>query len=305
MKKVIITGPTGAIGIALINELISYGIFVTAVCHKGSIRINNLPKSKYLEILECDLEELSKAQCYLPKEYDVFFHFAWACTVGASRDNVDAQIKNIRYTIEAVELASELGCKRFIGAGSQAEYGRYDGVLKPETPVNPENGYGIAKLCAGQLSRIRCQQLGIEHIWARILSVYGPYDGEKTLISQLINAMIDGEKFQCTKAEQVWDYIYSKDIARAFRLIAQKGIANKVYCVGNGVGRELREYILEIRDAINPNAEIGFGDVAYGNKQVMYLCADISELTQDTGFVPHYTFEEGIRETIDWVKERG
>ena len=63
-------------------------------------------------------------------------------------------------------------------------------------------------------------------------------------------------------------------------------------------------YTIEaIRNAINPSLPIGFGEVEYYPGQVMYLCADTSSLTGDTGFAPEYTFEQGIRETVDWFRE--
>lgn len=71
----------------------------------------------------------------------------------------------------------------FVGAGSQAEYGRVNHALTPDTPCFPENGYGMAKLCAGQMSRVECEKLGLVHIWPRILSVYGPYDGKNAMIT--------------------------------------------------------------------------------------------------------------------------
>ena len=55
-------------------------------------------------------------------------------------------------------------------------------------------------------------------------------------------------------------------------------------------------------DAIDPSLDIGFGEVDYYPGQVMYLCADISALTEDTGFVPEYDFETGIKETVEWYK---
>jgi nucleoside-diphosphate-sugar epimerase len=100
----------------------------------------------------------------------------------------------------------------------------------------------------------------------------------------------------------MWDFLYAKDAGRAFYLLGESGIAGKTYCIGSGIARPLREYIEKIRDAVDPKASVGFGDVPYSPKQVMYLCADISELTADTGFTPEYTFEQGIRETVDWIK---
>lgn len=58
IKNVIITGPTGAVGIALINECIKNGISVTAVCRKSSKRIDHLPKSQLVKVVECNLDEL-------------------------------------------------------------------------------------------------------------------------------------------------------------------------------------------------------------------------------------------------------
>lgn len=303
MKKAIITGPTGAIGIALIQELVKQGVRVTAVCHRDSKRINRIPKHELVETTECDLDELFSLTELLEQDYDVFYHFAWACTVGDSRNNVEAQLENLQYTIDAVEVAALLGCKKFVGAGSQAEYGRYEGMLHSGVPVFPENGYGIAKLCAGQMSRLRSKQLGMEHVWTRVLSVYGPYDGEKTLIISLIRQFLSGERPKCTAGEQIWDYIFSKDAARAFYLIGESGKDGKTYCIGSGKGIPLKEYIDTIKNQIDEKLEVGLGDIPYGEKQVMHLCADISELQADTGFEPEYSFEEGIKETIAWCKK--
>lgn len=301
MKRIIITGPTGAIGMALIQKCVEMGVEVTAVCHRGSARIANIPVSDKVNVVECDLDEIRMLPDILQGTYDVFFHFAWACTAGEGRNNIDAQEKNIRYAMDAVEAAGELRCECFIGAGSQAEYGRYEGRLNADVPVFPENGYGIAKLCAGQLSRIRCSQLGIRHIWFRILSVYGKYDGEQTMIMSSIRKMLAGESPEYTPAGQMWDYLYSEDAAEALYLAAERGGDGAIYCLGSGHARPLKEYIEIIRDEIDPLLPIKFGAIPYGDKQVMHLCADITDLQRDTGFVPGVGFKEGIREVVKWM----
>jgi nucleoside-diphosphate-sugar epimerase len=233
---------------------------------------------------------------------DVFYHFSWDGTFGESRNDLYTQNFNVKCALDAVKAAQEMGCNTFIGAGSQAEYGRFEGKLNASTPAFPENGYGIAKLCAGQMTRLECEKRGLRHIWTRVLSVYGPYDGSATMVMSTIGKLLRGEKPSCTAGEQMWDFLYTGDAGRAFYLLGESGIAGKTYCIGSGNARPLREYIEKIRDAVNLQAQIGFGDVPYSEKQVMYLCADISDLTADTGFLPEYTFEQGIRETVDWVK---
>ena len=189
MKKAVITGATGMIGITLINYLLEKNIGVLAIIRENSSNKSKLPRNKNLKIVECNLNNLNNLdveEC----DYDVFYHFAWDGTFGDDRNNLYKQNLNIKYTLDAVELANRLGCKTFIGAGSQAEYGRVSGLISPDTSTFPENGYGIAKLAAGQMSRIYSKKYNIKHIWTRIFSVYGPYDGEKTMVMSSLRNMI-------------------------------------------------------------------------------------------------------------------
>lgn len=303
--RIVVSGPTGAIGQALIEECIRNKTDVLAICHKGSDRISLIPRSTYVTILELDLDEydsLISEEMVKYGKYDIFYHLAWNGTFGDARNNVDTQYKNVGYAISAVKLAKLFGCTTFVGAGSQAEYGRVDGKLSAVTPAFPENGYGIAKLCAGQMTRLACNQLGIKHIWTRILSVYGPYDGDKTMVMSTIRQFLNGQIPKFTKGEQQWDYLYSKDAGRAMYLIGEKGIGGKIYPIGSGKTRMLREYIQCIRDSIDTTLHMDIGAIPYAEKQVMYLCADISELKKDTGFEPAISFEEGIRETVEWIR---
>ena len=302
IRSAVITGPTGAIGTALCRELAQNGITVYAVCRPNSPRAAAVPLHENIQLVECDVAQLDMLPELIPGGADAFFHFAWAHTIGPGRNDMPAQIENIRYTIDAVRAAKAIGCQIFLGAGSQAEYGRVEGVLKPDTPCFPENGYGMAKLCAGQMSRVECEKLGIDHIWVRILSVYGPGDGSATMISNVIRQLKAGQKPALTAGVQLWDYLYSGDAAKAFYLLALHGVSGKIYPLGSGVARPLREYVEQLRDAIDPSLALGFGEVPYGPLQVMHLQADISELQEDTGFGPDVLFCDGIRKTIHSVQ---
>lgn len=298
----VVTGPTGAIGTALCLELASNGISVIAVCRPGSHRAAAVPQHPLIRRVECDVTQLDRLPELISESVDCFYHLAWAHTIGPGRNDMPAQIDNIRFCIDAVHAAKALGCKVFVGAGSQAEYGRVEGILKTDTPCNPENGYGIAKLCAGQMSRIECEKLGIDHIWARILSVYGPGDGPNTMISSVIRQLLAGEKPALTAGIQQWDYLYSGDAAKAFRLMGLYGVSGRTYVLGSGHAQPLKTYVEQLRDAIDPSLGLGFGEVPYGALQVMHLQADISALQEDTGFSPETVFDTGIRNTINSYK---
>lgn len=298
MKRAIVTGATGAVGTALIKELINNNIEVLVFCRKGSARNANIPVNPLVHTMYCDLTELSQIENSTGKTYDTFYHFAWMGTTGDARNDMYLQNRNVRYALDAVGAASRFGCKKFIGAGSQAEYGRVEGVLKPDTPAFPEMGYGIAKLCAGQMTREYSHQLGMEHIWVRILSVYGPNDGAQSMVMSTINKLKKGEVPQFTKGEQMWDYLYSGDAAKAFFLLGDKGIDGKTYVLGSGTARPLAEYIKNIRDVVNPNAEIALGAIPYSPKQVMHLEADINDIKNDTGWIPTTQYKAGIKKII-------
>lgn len=299
MQRAILTGATGAVGVALIKELVSHNVEILVFCREGSKRNEQIPEHKLVTKRYCSLSELTNVQNDTGKTYDVFYHFAWEGTTGTARNDMYLQNQNVKYALDAVAAAKRFGCHTFIGAGSQAEYGRVEGILKPDTPTFPEMGYGIGKLCAGQMTREYAHQLGIKHIWTRILSIYGPNDGAQSMVMSTINKLKNGEVPQFTKGEQMWDYLYSGDAAEAFRLLGERGADGKIYVLGSGKVRPLAEYIKEIRDIVKPNAEIALGALPYREKQVMHLQADITELQKDVGFYPQTEFSKGIRRLID------
>lgn len=308
MKRILIDGPTGVIGMSLIQNCIENGTQVTALCHKNSKRTALLPKHPLVSVVEADLSDYrdmaERFRCRGSGEpgYDAFYHFAWNGTFGDTRNDMALQTQNIQYSLDAVELAEALECKAFIGAGSQAEYGRVEGMLMPDTPTFPENGYGMAKLCAGAMTRQMCESRGIRHVWVRILSVYGCYDGAYTMIMSALDRMQAGEETVFTLGEQQWDYLNGRDAARAMYLIGERGVSGRTYVLGSGRARPLREYLEILAGMTHYERPLGLGKLPYAPKQVMYLCADISELTKDTGFVPEVSFEEGIRELAAWRK---
>lgn len=302
MKHIVVTGATSMIGAALIEECMKHDTEVYAVVRVSSGKQSRLPSGPKLHLVDCDLENLDCLPEKIPEKCDTFYHIAWGNTGERRNKSTELQSRNIFYTLQAVRAAAELGCRRFIGAGSQAEYGPMDvEKISPDSPVNPSTPYGASKLAAGHLAGMLCRELGMECIWPRIFSVYGKYEKETTMVASGLRKMLAGEPTEFTPAMQRWDYLYSRDAGRAFYLIGEKGKGGSVYCVGSGQARPLKEYIEEMA-ALTGAGKPGIGAKPYPPGAVMNLCADIGTLTGDTGFIPEYTFEQGIRETIEWIK---
>lgn len=301
MKRVFITGATSMIGVAFVKQCIQKEVYVTAIDRYNSVNSKRIPESRYVEIADCDLDYMSKYTS--SKQFDAFYHFAWSNTDKNNRFDPELQEKNIQYTLDAVNLAEKLGCRAFIGAGSQAEYGISTQTILPDSPVNPVMAYGVAKYSAGKLSSLSCNRKGLRHVWGRIFSSYGLYDKQETMIMYVIDSLLKRNAPDLTMCEQLWDYIFCDDVARAFFLMGKNGGKSAVYNVASGQAKPLVEYIKIIRDCIDANLELGIGNKPYSSDQIMHLCGDISNLTEDTGFLPQTSFRDGIIQTINWYKE--
>lgn len=300
MKRIVVTGATSMIGIALIEECIKNDVEVLAIIRKNSNRLYRLPQSELLHIVECDLDELETISS--EKSYDVFYHLAWAYTSKEYRDDPILQEKNIRYTLDAVNLAKKLGCGKFVGAGSQAEYGKVDHIITPDTPVFPSTAYGMAKYAAGRLSEKLCSQYNLIHVWGRVFSVYGRYDNEGTMLDYAIERFIQKKPAQFSAATQKWDYLNEKDAGKIFFLLGEKIGVSSVYCIASGNARPLKEFIFEVKEYFGEEAECKFAEISK-NSEIFGLQADIHDLMREIGYVPETSFREGIVAMIHY-KER-
>lgn len=293
-----ITGATSMLGVATIKNCISNNISVLAFVRKGSSKIERLPSSPLVKIVECDLAQMKDFDVD-KLSADVFIHFGWAFTDKTGRNDVSKQLENVQYTIDAVHLAKKLGCRKFVGAGSQAEYGTPNTILKEDTPVNPVVPYGVAKYAAGRFAKIECEKVGMEYNWVRILSVYGTNDLPGTLISQLIYNAKNNIPMGLSGCEQTWDYLFEDDAGRAFVAIAEKGVDGKVYNLGSGVGRKLKDFVQDVIDVVNPDYVPDYGKYAYSVTQPFMLQADVSNLVDDVNWSAKIQFMDGIARILD------
>lgn len=293
MKKIIVTGATSMIGMALIESAIKEGTEVYALVRPNTNREDRIISSPLVHIINGTLENMHEIEG-LPLDCDVFYHFAWMGTGKTQRDDPAIQERNIRYTLEAVSLAKQCGCKKFVGAGSQAEYGPTEGVIDDDTRLTPMISYGMAKLAAGNLSRKLCEQLGITHIWGRIFSVYGPHDNDGTMLDYAIEQFSKREEAIFSAATQMWNYLYESDAGRIFYLIGEKVEENSVFRIANKHSQPLKLYIQEVAKIMDSENLCVFkkpdnNNTVYG----IETCDD--KLFEVIKYQPRVSFEEGIK----------
>ncbi len=283
------------IGVATIEAAIQNGVKVYAIIREGTSRKDRLPISELVEVVYGELDRLKEIS-NLPNDADVFYHFAWTGTSKAERDNPVIQEKNIKYSLDAVELAHICGCKRFIGAGSQAEYGPVYDEITEDTPYYPVIAYGVAKRAASLLTENLCSKYGMTFVWGRIFSVYGKNDNEGTMLRYAIEKFKNGDHASFSSGRQNWNYLHEKDAGEMFYRLGMSENAMGEYRIASKDTRPLREFILELADAIGTRELCEFSNdekTSPGLSTVdERLFADIGEMS----FVP---FKNGILEMIE------
>jgi UDP-glucose 4-epimerase len=300
----IITGSTGFIGSVLCNEILDHGGKVAAIVRKDSVHLSRLPQHPNLILVEGSMDNVPGWKNNLENmgiNFDVFFHMAWDGVDNQSRNSL-VQFNNINPSVETQYLAKELGCRKWVGAGSQAEYGPLNKKINETDVTLPTTFYGAAKLAVSHTSRIVGSQLGLSTVWVRIFSTFGPGDNGGWLLTDLISQLLKNEKLKLTKGEQLWDYLYVSDAASAFYSLANNQNTDGIYNIGSGQSYTIRSVVETVRNLIDPSIELTFGETPYRPDQVMHLEANIDKIKSDTGWLPSVDLTQGLTKTIEYFK---
>lgn len=302
MKKALVTGANGFVGSAVVRELLANNIEVTALDREGCN--GNIPEAA--RFMPFDLGSLSDVTPVLKElRPDIYYHLAWFGMNGATRGDASIQLKNAEWTLAALRQAHEIGCKRFVGAGSIMEYETYEAVLSQGNRPGSAYSYGAAKLAAHTLCMVEAQKLGMDIVWAEITNAYGVGENSPRLINSTLRKIMAGETPEFTSGTQYYDFVYIDDTARAFRLIGENGKPFCHYLIGSSNAKPLKEFILEIQKAVAPDMDFIFGNVPFTGVNLPLESFDCSLTEKDTGFKAEISFEDGIKRTMDWLRTSG
>lgn len=305
MKKVIVTGATGFIGSYVVKELVAHGIEVIAVIRKQAADVKQL-NNKMVTVVRCDMNEYE----YLPKliqqeSIDILYHFSWQGVYGDDLRNEQIQLENVQATLKLIDVCAKMNIPRFIGAGSIHEI---EGLLECYSNNWTDNlnlMYKTAKLTAHNMARAKAGKLGIEFIWPIITNTYGVGEKSSRLIVSVIRQLVNNQIPKLTKAEQLYDFIYITDLANAFYQLGDKGINQENYIIGSGNPKPLKEYLIQCRDIVNKDRELGFGLHDGTSIYVPEQYFDITTLKRDIDFNLRVPFDLGIRKTLEYIKQVG
>lgn len=305
MKKVMVTGADGFIGSHLVQELVENGYEVYAVVRKSSCT-GAIWENSRLHRIECDMNQYKMLLGYPElRQISAVFHFAWEGVSGAHSADYAVQLNNVKCACDLQTVASQLGIRRIVFADSIMEYEHIKAMENGICQLPLRNTYHVAKITARNLLQLRAANSGMEFIPVVISNVYGVGENSPRLINTAIRNLLARRHMSLTPGEQLYDFIYVSDAVRAIRMAAENGKNNKLYYIGNREQRPLKTFLMEMRDAIAPDMELGIGELKMQGISLEYTEIDTGAIYEDLGFEPQYTFLQGIKKTAEWMASEG
>lgn len=303
IKKAIVTGANGFVGTAVCKELIEHGVQVIAVVRHEDERNSSIAENKGVRVVHSDLSNFGSLDTIIPdRDIDIFYHFAWGGSAGSLRGDIKVQMDNVMYTCDTIKACSSIGCKRFVFASSIMEY-EIEAIMAMDMIPEINTLYCSAKVAADYMGRTIAGSLGVDYLRAVISNIYGPGEVSPRLISNSLRKMLRNEHCSFSSGDQMYDFIYITDAAKAFVAIGENGKANKTYYIGSQNPKPLKEFLIEMRNCVDPDLKIGLGEFPFSGVSLTYEEFDINAVKNDTGFVPKVSFTDGINNTIKWIKE--
>lgn len=305
MKKAIVSGSTGFIGSAFVQFLVSKGIDVLAIGRKdlnnvSQIRRNRIKDATYLQI---DMKDISNLESKISKikwnvgDDCVFFNLAWGGESKLSDLNVHAQMANVAWSLNALEISENIGCKRFIQVGTMEEAFTHKYIKLDHNKNNQYNRhviYSVAKIAAKYALKLKASNMNIDYIYVLHSHVMGEDDDKDSFLQVTLQKLVNAEDLIFSSGEQFFDVISLSDCSMGYYLICQKGKPNEEYWVGSGNPRKLREYVERMYKLFPSKKEMQFGRLPYNDIILEEEDFSIANLKDHTGYRPLMTYEETV-----------
>lgn len=305
METVMVTGANGFLGLALCRRLVECKKNVIAVVRKNKnddIFRELLTKDNF-QLIYCKMKEYENLQEKIKvQEIDICFHLAWEGTSGELRSNYQIQNENYLYSCDLLLACKKLNCKKFIFASSIMEFEIKEAVALG-LPIAQNSIYSMCKSITSDMLKLMAAIHNISYTKLIISNIYGPGEYSERLINTSLRKMINGKHCSYTEGSQMYDFIYITDAVEAFIKATFEGKDDESYYIGSLQPKPLKEFLLEMQQIACPNHSIGLGEVVFQGVSLDYEEFDVQKLKRDTGFYPKIEFGEGIKKTIEWIKE--
>ncbi len=305
IRTAVVTGATSFLGSAVVRALLDRGCTVYGLVRPESQARAMLPIHPRFHEIRCAISETENWTEAVGKA-DTFFHFAWGGPGEKGRADEVVQGQSAEDALTCIRGAGMLGVSRFFLSGSQAEYGKVQGITTEETPCRPFSAYGKNKLRVNREGPALAATLGMEYVHARFFSVYGPHDHPYALIPSCIRCFLSDGVMELSDCTHQWNFLHVRDAAEAALRLGECALESDSLTVNlaSTDTRPLRSFVEEIHRLAGGKGVCRYG-ARRGAEQPVDNCPDVSLLLSLTGWHPRISFSEGITELIETERAAG
>lgn len=313
MRKILVTGSDGFIGSHLTEELAKKGYDVKAFVYYNSFNtwgwLDTLPRSimEQVEVFQGDIRDPHGVKEAM-KDCDAVFHLAALIAIPFSYHSPDAYVDtNIKGTLNVLQAAKELGTDRVLVTSTSEVYGTAKYVpIDEKHPYQGQSPYSATKIGADRLAESFYRSFSLPVSIVRPFNTYGPRQSARAVIPTIIMQLLSGkEEIQLGSLSPTRDFNYVKDTVQGFiEIYKSKRTIGQEINIATGQEISIGKLANELITQINPKARIICDEqrLRPENSEVERLLGCNKKIMELTDWKPQYTFEQGLMETIDFLK---
>ena len=314
-KKILVTGADGFIGSHLVEKLIDEGCQIKAFVYYNSFNswgwLDTLSKDKRdcIEIFAGDIRDPNGVR-KATQGVDVVFHLAALIAIPFSYYSPDSYVDtNIKGTLNVLQATRDSGCERALITSTSEVYGTAKYVPIDENhPVQGQSPYSATKIGADRIAESFYRSFNTPVTIVRPFNTYGPRQSARAVIPTIITQLLSGvEEIRLGSLHPTRDFNYVKDTVTGFIDIAEseKTIGEEINIASQqeiSIG-QLAQMII---DEIKPSARVISDDIRLRpeKSEVDRLLGSNAKIRKLTGWQPEISLKQGLRETIEWFKDK-
>ena len=312
--KILVTGGCGFIGSNFVRYMLkgypNYSILnVDKLTYAGNLEnLADLTSSPRYRFIRTDIAEAVQMEAIIREGVDAIVNFAAESHVDRSIEDPGAFMKtNVFGTFVLLEAVRKVFPKqkiRILHISTDEVYGSLGerGAFTEETPLAPNSPYSASKTAADMLVRAYHHTYGLPTSITRCSNNYGPYQFPEKLIPLLISNAIENKELPIYgDGMNVRDWIYVEDHCRALDAVLHHGKEGEVYNIGGQSEKPNLEVVKTVLDQLGkPHSLIRFVKDRPGHDRRYAM--DFSKIERELGWNPTFSFEEGVRLTVEWYK---